>query len=280
MAILLGSDLDGTLFYPKHRIRLLSPRTVKFIREFIDEGNEFVAVSGRNYGSCSKVGKKLKRPISVVGCNGAVIYHHDKCVQNKTIDGKFAREVINYLNENWDPKGYYVMTNDDKFILEKKFKSFWYRVGYLIWYIIQGVLREPFSVSHEEFNKAIDENRACKIMVFFGIGKKHKARSNIANKDLREKFLDKIEPSWSQEFIELSPANTTKSSGLKSLSNYLNIHNSDIYVVGDSGNDISMFKEFKEHSFCMARAPLSVSKYASHTIKRFRDVREYLKERK
>ena len=280
MAKLLGSDLDGTLFYPKHRIRLLSGKTVKFIRSFIDEGNEFVVVSGRNHGSCSKVARKLKRKVSIVGCNGAVVYHHDKCIQSKTIDGKDAMEVIDYLNKTWHPKGYYVMTNEDEFILREKFKSFWYRVGYFIWYVIQGVLKEPFFVSKEKFDKAIRENKACKIMVFFGIFKKDKEYSNMVNKDLREKFLDKVEPSWSFEFIELSPTGTSKSNGLKSLSNYLNIDNSDIYVVGDSGNDISMFKEFKEHSFCIDRAPLSVSKYARYTLKRFDDIRDYLIERK
>ena len=280
MSKLLGSDLDGTLYFPKHRIRLLSAKTVRFLRSFIDEGNTLAVVSGRNIGSCSKVSRRIKRPISIVGCNGAVIKHNNDIVQSKTIDSDAAHKVLEYLEKNWSPKGYYVMTNDDEFILKYKFKSIWYRIGYLLWYIFQGVLREPFIVSESKFNKAIDENKVYKIMVMFGINEKAKQRSNEANKDLREKFGDIIEPSWSFEFIELSPVGTSKSSGLKSLANYLNITNSDIYVVGDSGNDISMFKEFSQNSFCMAKAPLSVSKYASHTLKKFNDIREYLEERK
>ena len=277
---LLGSDLDGTLFYPKHRIRMLSRKTVKLIQDFIDEGNEFVVVSGRNHLSCLKVSEKIKRPIGIVGCNGAVIYHHDKCIQNKTIDPKTAHEVLDYLEKNWQPKGYYVMTNEDEFILKNSFKSLGYKIGQFLWYIYQGVLREPYYTSEKKFYEAIDNGKVNKIMVMFGITEKSKQRSNEANKDLREKFGDVIEPSWSYEFIELSPAGTSKSSGLKSLANYLNITSSDIYVVGDSGNDISMFKEFSKNSFCMAKAPLSVSKYANHTIKHFDEIREYLEERK
>ena len=280
MRLLLGSDLDGTLFYPKHRIRMLSPKTVKFLQSFIDEGNELVVVSGRNHGSCKKVGKKLNRPISIVGCNGAVIYHKDECIQNKTIDAETAHKVLDYLEEKYHPRGYYVMTNDDEFILREPYKSLTYKIGNLLWYWYQGVLREPYFVSKEKFDKAINENKVNKIMVMFGINKKSKQISKEANKDLHEKFGDVIEPSWSFQFIELSPAGTSKSSGLKSLANYLNITNRDIYVVGDSGNDISMFKEFSENSFCMAKAPLSVSKYASHTLKKFIDIRDYLKERK
>lgn len=276
MRKLIGSDLDGTLFYPKHRILMLPKKTIKFIQNFIDEGNEFVVVSGRNKESCWKVSKKIKRPIGVVGCNGAVIYHGDTCIQNKTIDPKAAREVLEYLESNYKIKGVYVMTNDDEFILRERFKSLGYKIGHLLWYIYQGVLREPFFTSKEKFYKAIDESKVNKMMVMFGVNKKAKQRSKEATKDLIEKYGNIIEPSWSYEFIELSPAGTSKSSGLKTLSNYLNITNSDIYVVGDSGNDISMFKEFSTNSFCMAKAPLSVSKYASHTIKRFIDIRDYL----
>ena len=103
-----------------------------------------------------------------------------------------------------------------------------------------------------------------------------KKRSAEANKELFREFGHEIEASWSNEFIEISPYGCSKSNGLKFIENYLKINHSDIYVVGDSGNDISMFKEYQEQSFCMSHAPLSVSKYAKHTIKRFENIETYL----
>ena len=49
---------------------------------------------------------------------------------------------------------------------------------------------------------------------------------------------------------------------------YLEINKDDVYVVGDSGNDITMFNKFHEHSYCMKRGHPSARKYAKHIITR------------
>lgn len=273
---LIATDLDGTLFYPKHRIRMISRKSLKFIRKFIDEGNHFAIVSGRNASYGFKVAKKINRPVNIIGCNGAFVYHNGKKIFSTTIPSTDAREVIKYLNDTYDPKAYFIMSNENDFVLRNRFKTIIYKIGYFMWYWTQGVYREPYSVSSTKFEKIINENKTYKFMAMFGISKKDQIRASQANKDLYRKFGDKIEASWSNEFIEFSPYGTSKSSGLKFLADYLNINRSDIYVVGDSGNDISMFKEFSENSFSMEHAPLSVSKYANHVIKRFEDIEKYI----
>lgn len=273
---LIATDLDGTLFYPKHRIRMISKKSLNFIRDFIDKGNHFAIVSGRNASFGFKVAKKIGRPVSIVGCNGAFVYHNDKKIFSKTINPESAKEVIDYLDEVYKPKAYFVMSNENEFVLRNRFKTLFYKIGYFFWYWTQGVYREPYFVSKEKFDKIISENKAYKFMSMFGVSKKDQIRASIANKDLVNKFGNKIEPSWSNEFIEYSPEGTSKSTGLKFLANYLNIIASDIYVVGDSGNDISMFRDFSENSFSMEHAPLSVSKYANHVIKRFEDIKDYI----
>ena len=172
------------------------------------------------------------------------------------------------------------MTDDNKFYLERLFKSPFYNIGYLFWDIYQGVYRTPMIISRKKFDNAIDTGHGVKIMVMFGIGEKNKLAAKEANVKIREHFKDRVEASWAYEFIELSPAGASKSNGLKFYSDYLKINHSDVYVVGDSGNDISMFIEFPEHSFCMSHAALSVSKYASHTVDRFEEIEKYLEERK
>ena len=135
----------------------------------------------------------------------------------------------------------------------------------------------------EKFDEIINTGHAYKLMIMFGVSKKSKQRSLEANKELFKVFGNEIEASWSNEFIEISPYGCSKSNGLKLLENYLKINHNDVFVIGDSGNDISMFKEYQDNSFCMYHAPLSVSKYAKHTIKRFEKVKDYLqvdKERK
>lgn len=276
MSKLIATDLDGTLFYPKHRIRMISKKSLRFIRKFIDEGNQFAIVSGRNASFGFKVAKKINREISIVGCNGAFVYHKDKKIFSKTIDPESAKKVIEYIEETYKPKAYFIMSNENDFVLRNRFKTLFYKFGYFMWYWTQGVYRESYFVSKEKFDQIIEENKAYKFMTMFGIFKKDQIRASLANKEIFKKFGNIIEPSWSNEFIEYSPVGTSKSIGLKFLADYLNIDHSDIYVVGDSGNDISMFKDFSENSFSMEHAPLSVSKYASHVIKRFEDIERYI----
>ena len=280
MAKLLATDLDGTLFYPKKRIKLISNRTRKMIRDFIDEGNPFVVVSGRNIGPCTRVFKRLEREGYAVGCNGSFIYEKGNIIFKKTFEPTILHKVIKYIEDHFDTRGFYVMSEDNEFVQREKFKSPIYRFMNSLWYFYQGALRNPYEICREKFEKIINEGRAFKLMIMFGISKKSKQRCSEANKELYKEFGNEIEASWSNEFIEISPYGCSKSNGLKFLENYLKIQHDDIFVIGDSGNDISMFKEYQEHSFCMSHAPLSVSKYASHTIKRFENVKDYLYEDK
>ena len=280
MTRLLATDLDGTLFYPKKRIRLISTRTRKFIRSFIDEGNPFVVVSGRNIGPCTRVFNKIEREGYAIGCNGSFILDHGKFIFKKTFEPEILHRVIKYVEEHFQIRGFYVMSEDNEFVQRNKFKSPIYRFMNALWYFYQGALRNPYTINEEHFYKIIDEKKAFKLMIMFGVSKKSIQRSSEANKELFREFGNEIETSWSNEFIEISPYGCSKSNGLKFLENYLKINHDDIFVVGDSGNDISMFKEYQANSFCMSHAPLSVSKYAKHTIKHFEDVKDYLYEDK
>ena len=280
MAKLLATDLDGTLFYPKKRIRLISNRTRNMIRTFIDDGNSFVVVSGRNIGPCTRVFKRLDREGYAIGCNGSFILEKGKFIFKKTFEPEILHKVIKYVEDNFIIRGFYVMSEDNEFVQREKFKSPIYRFMNALWYFYQGALRNPYKISKEKFNEIIDKGKAFKLMIMFGVSAKSKKRSSEANKLLFKEFGNEVETSWSNEFIEVSPYGCSKSNGLKFLENYLKIQHDDIFVVGDSGNDISMFKEYQEHSFCMSHAPLSVSKYASHTIKHFENVKDYLYEDK
>ena len=276
MPKLLATDLDGTLFYPKKRIRLVSNRTKKMIQKFIDDGNHFVVVSGRNIGPCTRIFKRLDRDGIAIGCNGSFITQNGKIIHKQTFTPDVLNRVIEYVESHFPIKGLYVMADNDEFVQREKFSSLFYRIVNTLWYIYQGALKNPYHVSKDRFYELIDQGKVYKLMVMFGVSKKAKKRSAEANKELFREFGHEIEASWSNEFIEISPYGCSKSNGLKFIENYLKINHSDIYVVGDSGNDISMFKEYQEQSFCMSHAPLSVSKYAKHTIKRFENIETYL----
>ena len=115
--------------------------------------------------------------------------------------------------------------------------------------------------------KEVKEGDVYKVMIFFGLRKNKSKLSKEINKELREKYPE-IESSWSLIVNELTPKDCNKGAGLERYCELTNTDPNDLLVVGDSGNDITMFNRFHENSYCMAHAYPSVKKYAKHVITR------------
>ena len=276
MPKVIATDLDGTLFYPKQRIRMISNKSLKFLRDFIDAGNRVVLVSGRNLEYCKKVVAKIKRKVDIIGCNSSYIYSDEKMIKETYFNPDRISTILQELTETYHPIATLLMAGERNLISKDSFKSRLISLGYKFWYFTQGVYREKFYFNNDKYNEVVANGRIFKIMLMFGIGKKGKEAAKEANKQIREKYAADLEASWSDEMIEISPFGCSKAEGLKYYMNYHNINAEDIFVVGDSGNDISMFNEFYENSFCMSHSPLSVLKRAKHTIEHFYDLQELI----
>lgn len=276
MGKVIATDLDGTLFYPKRKFWMIKRKSLRYVRKHIDNGGRLVLVSGRNSYYLSRVVRLIKRPVDVIGCNASFIIADGKKIRDISFDPVKIVPILKEIAKDFSPKAFFVMSSDNRFVIREKFKSLLYRFVYFIWNATQFVYKEPSYVSKQDYNEIINSGNAKKIMLFFGPGKKNINCSKEANKIIRERYSDVVEASWSNEMIELTPAGCSKSEGLKYYAEYHKINHSDVYVVGDSGNDISMFNEFPENSFCMKHAPLSVSKYAKHVIRRFSDLEKFI----
>jgi hydroxymethylpyrimidine pyrophosphatase-like HAD family hydrolase len=104
-------------------------------------------------------------------------------------------------------------------------------------------------------------------MTFIGLKKKKAQISKELNKEFREQFPE-IESSWTAQVNELTPQGCNKGNGVERYCQLTGIDAKDVYVVGDSGNDITMFNKYYEHSYCMKRGHPSARKYAKHIITR------------
>ncbi|MBR5996745.1 MAG: HAD hydrolase family protein, partial [Bacilli bacterium] len=91
--------------------------------------------------------------------------------------------------------------------------------------------------------------------------------SKELNKEFREQFPE-IESSWTAQVNELTPRGCNKGNGVERYCQLMGIDAKDVYVVGDSGNDITMFNKYYEHSYCMKRGHPSARKYAKNIISR------------
>lgn len=78
MKKLLAVDLDGTLFYPQRRFALMTRKNLKFLKDFIADGNEVVVATGRNCRMLKKIEKKLGTKLTMIGCKGSFTRTDDK----------------------------------------------------------------------------------------------------------------------------------------------------------------------------------------------------------
>ena len=236
MRKVLATDLDGTLFYPKDKKNLICKKNLFFIQSFIDNGGELVIASGRSLDFGKKVAKVINRPCTLVCYNGGLTYKNGKIIDEDLIPNKVAQEIVEIAFHDLLIPGVFLMTDKGTFVKTKS-KSRFIRWCYKVYYSFQGGYAEDFDPSPEAYEEQIANGKINKLMIFFGLGKKADRRASNVNKIFRE-TLDDIESCWSSTTIEISPKNSSKGNAIKRLCKLENYDASDVFVVGDSGNDI------------------------------------------
>lgn len=277
MAKLIATDLDGTLFYPKDKTEMIYKPNLFFLQSFIDDGGKVVLISGRSFKFCLKVIEKIGRPCQAISYNGACVYDGNKILNINSIPNEEAKEIIKDIYETYKNPGVFLMTEKGLFI-HLVYKSKLIRKGYEIYYKNQKIYAEDLIPGEDDYLQELETGHIYKIMIFFGLGKKKKEKASNANKIIRNVY-DNVEANWSDNVIEITAKGCSKAHALKTLVERDGINPEDVYVVGDSGNDISMFKAFPEHSFCMGHSPQSVRKHAKYTIDKFESLSRYIYEK-
>ena len=267
----IASDLDGTFFYPKKRIRLVSTRNVKMVKLFRQKGGHFLIVTSRNRAMREKLVRRLKGKVDMVGCNGAFIISNGHLIREVTIDNGKLKALYADLCRDYDFMFPMLFTRDYNLLLPKNKKTPLFQ----IYSLYQMRLGESYIIDTDLFNYEMENGKIYKFMLFVGVFKKGREKAKQLNKVLREKYPD-FEFAWVGEAIEVTPKGCTKSDGIQVYLDYNHFSHDNVLVVGDSGNDISMFEAFPEHSYCMAHAPATVKKRAKHVIKNFGDLKDEL----
>lgn len=271
---ILATDLDGTLFYPKEKKDMISKENLFFIQNFIDNGGKVILASGRSIDYGKRVEEKISRPVSIIGYNGTCLYDEGKTILKRSIPNEDAKNLIKETFDTFKNFGVFLMS-DRGVTVHLKYKSKFIRKLATMYYKSQKIYAECFSSDEKDYLEELEHGSIYKIMIFFGITKNAINKAKEANKILGASY-ENFECAWSGMVIEITLKGCTKANVLTSFIEEKKYDKEDVYVVGDSGNDISMFKHFHENSFCMSHSPSSVKKYARFTIDKFADLSRYI----
>ncbi len=271
----IATDLDGTLFYPRKRIRMISADNRSFINKFMDDGGRLLIVSGRNRYFGEKVGFNLHRKVDVVGCNGAFVLSNSELVKETFFNKESLKKLLNEVQREYKIPLVLLFTKHRNIVIPKTGVGSITGLAYTVYEFFQGTYREPIVRSDRVFYEELEKGEVYKTMLFFGAAKKAKEKALKACQLLTLVYPD-VEFSWVNQAIEITPKGCSKSSGIAFYLDYNHISRDNVLVIGDSGNDISMFDAFRDVSFCMNHSPDEVKKHASHIIKRFYDLESYI----
>jgi Cof subfamily protein (haloacid dehalogenase superfamily) len=270
----LAVDLDGTLFYPKKRVALVSKKNVKFLQDFIDAGNRVIFVTSRGLQFATKTATKIGRQIDFVCVNGGVVVLDGKTIFDKKMAPGHAREIFSILSTKYPALAWFLDSDKYRNLLYNTTTNWFVKQFFKWYYRFQGVYQEEYVADNDVFLKELDEGNVYRFLVYFGLGKKAEKEAKEANRYIRDQFPD-LESSWIHTVVELAAKDCNKASGLEKIFAVAPAEKDNVYVIGDSGNDISMFLAYP-HSFCMAHANQSVKKFAKNIISRVHHLREFL----
>lgn len=168
----LATDLDGTLFYPKRKLRLMQSANKKFLREFIASGKKLILVTGRNKFVSSKVAANLDTDdLIIIGCNGGFVVDKGKTILENEIDIHHAKELHELLLKDKKVKSILIFTNKYNIVLDDSPLNRFERLIGSIGMKMQGVYNEPYVRGKDKIDEIFNDEsiKIYKIMPWYGL---------------------------------------------------------------------------------------------------------------
>ena len=255
MIKLFASDLDGTLLPRSHQFDEL---IVASIEKIVASGYDFTIATGRDSAMTTLNG--LENKIYQICLNGALIKSPQGTILKKELIDK---DVLKLILEEFDDLNLEFLT-PTKTYTKQSLEAFTQKLRSM-------PLEEDVDVTkmfmnnaskHLVFNQStqeILEQDICKINTFLEPGQSYNRFYH---------FLDEhsdaiINAPCDDNMIEITKKSVNKGTAIHWLGQYLYIHDDEIAVYGDGGNDIKMLSMF-QHSYAPSTA-LKEAQYAAHT---------------
>lgn len=261
MIKLFASDLDGTLLSEGTHI---NEQDISSIQAMIEQGIEFAVATGRMDRDILEVARSIGSQAHRVSQNGSIVTHKN----NELIAASyFTKEQSERLHHAMEAVGnmYTVTTADEVYVTKE----------YEIMKEMEHFLYFPIQIKATLLDGYTDET--IKVTKFSAIGLPEEVIS--IHDTLSADFKDDAEIYISDSrCVDVVPKGVSKAFGLLKLIEGLKTTTDEIAVIGDSFNDIPMFK-MTPNSYAMADAPDEVKKHAAYVVDSVREAIEDLKQR-
>ncbi len=248
---LIATDYDGTLNYGSH----VMEEDLRAINEWRKAGNLFVIATGRSKESIDLEMKKNNLEVDyLVTNNGGMVF-----------DNKGTEFVSNYLD---------LVTALDIIYIAKVTEGIG---GYTVndGYKRHRIILDESIVDkrHVDLLPDLSEEEVMDLpnhsQIVISCNDSDLARDLCS--ELNQHFSDTIVAYSNDDFVNVVPKGVSKKTGLEFVSEYANIDENDIYVMGDSYNDMPLIDGY-ENSNAMLTAPADLQMAAKETYESIHDM--------
>lgn len=245
----LASDLDGTLIHNGE----ISKADIGAIVRLKNKGYKFIISTGRGIASIEQVFSKYPevKYDYIVGCNGAIILDKDRnVVYEAYINSEIGGNILKDFMDEDKCCTHFESENEN--------------------YLVDPIETEDVAEFMGHFNGVISkedtlkEKRKYSIISLFARDKSIE-RAQIVRDKIANKYNNELEVFRNQYFVDIAPKGCSKGSGINKVLELDGGHVDRLYTIGDSLNDISMFKITK-NSFTFNNAEQLVKAEANNYV--------------
>ncbi len=245
-------DLDDTLLTPI--TKEISNEDIEAIHRWLSQGNDFVIATARHHSFLRKT-THVMDDFDCIGWNGAEIYLKHKTVQLLPFQNEQVLEIYENMKQY---KTYAKVTNiHNEYIF-----------GSMDFYN-KDIFQDEFcTILNKDIDHYLNRNSLPIVHInyifpttqlHYQFYKDYQNNKNI-NKQL---YSCKITSKFS---FDITVKQATKEDGIQTYLQYIDIPIHQIATIGDSLNDIGMFKLTK-YSFCMSHGHEEAKKKANYVVK-------------
>lgn len=265
MVRIIATDLDGTLLKPIRKFSLVDKENKNYIKNFY---GDIVLVSGRNPKFCAKVCNCLNIHHNFIALNGAVIVKNGNVIYRQSMKKTALYALLEYIETYYTNFEMLIFDKYDRITSYSPLKKWKLKYKHFRNALKVGRLHSKIKINNKKAKKLLINNiDVLKVIIY------SESCEDLYN-ILKKEFKNHFELFPNSHSIEISPKGVNKGNALQYLINTTKVSNDEVYVVGDSTNDISMFNIFK-NSFVMDSADSFTKTKATNIISKISDLDAY-----
>lgn len=249
----LASDLDGTLVIANN---LRSDKDIRAIENLRQKGHKFIISTGRSYNTVKPLIEKYNINYDyLLLCNGGLIINsNDEIIFDEWLSNKIAKEIISYYY-NFDNNNVLMYLDDSK-------NSIFINNPNVVKDTVKDIMN--FFKITEDISTIINRKDNYKILSLFTVDK-DLDKAEAIRKKIINKYGEYVEACRNKHFIDVFPKDCSKGNALLQILKLENSKVDELYVVGDSFNDVPMFN-ITENSYTFHYAEDIVKNYAKNKV--------------